>query len=206
VIGSLRGTVLARAATTNGAGGEVLLEAGAVGYRVTVPTQALSLAEPGSALFVHVHTHVRDDALVLYGFATRDERDAFEALLGVHSVGPALALALLSTHPPAVLRRIVANEDAEALVLVPGVGRKTANRLLLELKASLASPDGAELSVVGARQPGDVGTEAPAQVRAALAGLGYGADEIREAVRELPGDGEVADLLRAALRTLAAAR
>ena len=201
MIGSLRGTVLDR--VPGASAGELLIEAGGVGYRVSVPTGTLALATVGSGFFVHVHTHVREDAIVLYGFASREERVCFEALLGVHGVGPAMALALLSTHPPAALQRIVLAEDADALTLVPGVGKKTAVRLLMELRAKLDVldlPDG--LSLVGAGGP----AEPLADVRAALAGLGYGADEVRDVLRNLPDGSEPAELLRHALRQLAGAR
>ena len=100
MIGSLRGLLLDRSAR-----GEVLVEVGGVGYRVQVATPTLAAlgAELGSTVFLYVHTHVREDALVLYGFATADERQCFEALLGAHGVGPAVALAILSVHSPAAL-------------------------------------------------------------------------------------------------------
>jgi Holliday junction DNA helicase RuvA len=205
MIGSLRGTVIDRWAGPNG--GELLLDVGGVGYRVLVPVRTLRMAELTAPVFVHVHTHVREDAIVLYGFATRDERACFEALLGVHGVGPSLALGLLSTHSPAALRRIVMTEDADALTLVPGVGKKTAVRLLLELAAKLdvpASDDG--LVVIGPETPTSDVADPRAEVRAALAGLGYGADEVRDAVRQLPDEGDIADLLRSALRQLAGSR
>jgi Holliday junction DNA helicase RuvA len=206
VIGSLRGTVLDR--VPGAAAGEVLLEVGGVGYRCTVPAGTLALADLAAPLFLHVHTHVRDDAIILYGFATRDERACFEVLITVHAVGPALALALLSTHGPAALRRIVATDDADALTLVPGVGRKTATRLLLELNAKLDFEqfDGAGLSLVGTTASGDAGGGGRNEVRAALAGLGYGADEVRDVLRDLPGEGDVAELVRLALRQLAGTR
>lgn len=209
MIGSLRGVVLDRSPAA--AGGEVVLEVGGVGYRLVVPAGTLALAELAGPMFLHVHTHVREDAIVLYGFSSRQERGCFEALITVHGVGPALALALLSTHGPAALRRIVAHDDADALTLVPGVGRKTAIRLLLELKTKLDldSDDDGELALVGAATRGGEGPVVPSprlEVRAALAGLGYGAEEVREAVRDLPEDGEVAELLRLALRQLAGTR
>lgn len=207
MIGSLRGTLLDRSAT-----GEVLIEVGGVGYRLTVPAASLAvLGETGSVAFVHVHTHVRDDAIVLYGFATRDERQCFESLLGAHGVGPALALAILSALTPASLRRAVATDDADALCAVPGVGKKTAARLLLELKARLGdlddssfAGDGPALAVVNGHGPAPAPPRA--EVRAALAALGYGTDEVRDAVRELPDDAPVEDLLRLALKSLAGAR
>jgi len=187
----------------------VLLEVGGVGYRVSVPTGTLAAAELGSPLFVHVHTHVREDAIILYGFATRAERIAFDALVSVHGVGPALALAILSTHAPAALQRIVVAEDADALTLVPGIGAKTAVRLLLELRAKLDLidlGDGLEVILGGRARAEGNGPDVRADVRAALAGLGYGADEIRDAVRVLPDGHDAGELLRQALRQLAGAR
>jgi Holliday junction DNA helicase RuvA len=196
VIGSLRGVVIDRDEV-----GEVLVEASGVGYRVTVPTSTLVALELGAPAFLHVHTHVRDDAIVLYGFASRDQRRCFEALVGAHGVGPALALAILSAHSPASLQRAVLADDIEALVLVPGVGRKTAARLLIELKARLDLPDlGAEATAAGRN-----GAGVRAEVRAALAGLGYGPDEVRQVLQSVPAEGPTEEVLRAALRELAAA-
>ena len=136
MIGSLRGTLGDRSGT-----GEVLVEVAGVGYRVTVtPTTVVELGDPGAEVFVHIHHHIREDAQTLYGFLTREERDGFEALLGAHGVGPALALAILSVHGPDALALVVAEDDVDALCLVPGVGKKTAARLLIELKSRLRVP------------------------------------------------------------------
>jgi len=215
MIGSLRGVVLDRVART-GQAAEVLLEVGGVGYRVMVPSGSLSqIGTPGSPVFLHVHTHVREDAIVLYGFPSRAERMCFETLIGAHGVGPAVALALLSVHSPAALQRAVQADDGDALMLVPGIGRKTATRLLLELKARLdIDLDAADLRLVGdTRSSGgaiaDGATDAAArraEVRAALSGLGYGADEVRHALSRLPAEGELEEHIRLALRELAGAR
>ena len=198
MIGSLRGVLLDRSPA-----GEVLVEAGGVGYRASVaPGTMAALGELGAAVFLHIHTHVRDDAIVLYGFATLDERRCFESLIGAHGVGPALALAILSVHSPSALRRALLTDDVDALTMVPGVGKKTAARLLVELKSRLDVPDVDLVPVGAAATPADA---ARAEVRAALVGLGYGPDEIRAAVGEL-GDGPVEDLLRTALRQLAVVR
>lgn len=216
MIGSLRGIVLERVAR-GPQSGEVLVEVGGVGYRVIVPAGSLArLAEPGEPTFMHVHTHVREDAFILYGFPSRDERQCFEVLIGAHGVGPSVALAMLSVHTPVALRRAVAQDDADALMLVPGIGRKTALRLIVELKSKFEDDlDGVDLRVVGARGPIDgsangAGDSDPVaarqEVRAALAGLGYGADEIRHAIARLPDDGTVEEQIRFALRELAVAR
>jgi Holliday junction DNA helicase RuvA len=196
VIGSLRGVVIDRSED-----GEVLVEVGGVGYRVTVPTSTLVALELGGPAFLHVHTHVREDAIVLYGFARREQRRCFEALVGAHGVGPALALAILSAHSPSSLQRAVLADDIDALVLVPGVGRKTAARLLIELKARLDLPDLDAEPTTAAR----AGAGVRADVRAALAGLGYGPEEVRHVMQSVPAEGETEEVLRAALRELAAA-
>jgi Holliday junction DNA helicase RuvA len=205
VIGSLRGTLLER--TTSG---EVLVEVGGVGYRALVPPAALvELGEPGVEVFLHTHLHVREDALTLYGFATRDERATFEALIGAHGVGPALALGILSVHRPDGLRRALADDDLDALCLVPGVGRKTAARLLMELKSRLDLPEVDVAVLAGAAGPAPAPAGPPSarsEVRAALAALGYSPDEVRDAVRDLPGEGDAAALLRVALSQLGGAR
>ena len=218
MIGSLRGIVLERVARSPQAG-EMLVEVGGVGYRVSVPAGCLPrLPEPGEPAFLHVHTHVREDAFVLYGFPTRDERHCFEVLIGAHGVGPSVALGMLSVHSPAALRRAVAQDDADALMLVPGIGRKTAIRLIVELKSKFeADLDGVDLRLVtsagsangSADGDGSADTDpavARQEVRAALAGLGYGADEIRHALTRLPGEGSVEEQIRFALRELAVAR
>lgn len=206
MIGSLRGTLLHRGAS------ELLVEVGGLGYRCQVaPATAVTVGEVGAEVFVHVHHHVREDAQTLYGFATLEERLAFEALLGAHGVGPALALAILSVHAPAALRQVLADDDVAALCLVPGVGRKTAARLLIELKSRLDVPELEGLAITvdpDAVASGAVGPAgARAEVREALAGLGYGPDEVREALATLPSDApdDTAVLLRHALRALASA-
>ena len=192
MIGSVRGTVIERTGV-----GEVLVEVGGVGYRVNVPTGALPGLLPGNSAFLFTHLHVREDAMVLYGFPTRDERDTFESLIGTTGVGPKLALAMLSVHSPAGLRRALIEDDIAALTLVPGVGKRTAQRLLVELKTRLEVP---ELDL--ATEAGS-GPAPRAEVRAALSELGYGNDEVREVVAQLPEDGSVEDLLREALKLLA---
>jgi holliday junction DNA helicase RuvA len=197
MIGSLRGEVLER-----GLDGVVLLEVGGVGYQVVVSPRTLPELEPTSRAFLYVHHHIREDGQTLYGFASRDERSTFQVLIGAHGVGPALAMAIMATHPPAALVDIVASADVGALTLVPGVGKKTAERLLVELRDRLAVP---VLDVVGGGPAGGAGSVI-GDVREALSGLGYGSDEIREALRELPTDADAATLLRDALKLLGARR
>ncbi len=201
MIGSLRGTLLERWGDA-----ELLVEVAGVGYRVTVtPTTVVEVGQPGDQVFLYVHHHRRDDGDTLFGFRHADERRCFEALIGAHGVGPTLALAILGVHAPQALQRVLADDDLAALCLVPGVGKKTAARLLVELKSRL---DAGELdSAALASSPGDEGDGSRgsprADVREALANLGYGPDEVGHVLRALPDEGDPAELLREALQRLA---
>jgi Holliday junction DNA helicase RuvA len=194
VIGSLRGSVLERLDD-----GRVLIEVGGVGYLVTVTPRTLAELEPTSPVFLYVHHHIREDSQTLFGFLRRDERAAFDVLIATHGIGPALAVAILGTHSPTALVDIVAGSDLGALMLVPGVGKKTAERLLVELRNRLDLPMLDPLTVSG-------GSTAVGNVREALAGLGYASEEIREAMRDLPESASAEDLLRDALRLLGVRR
>jgi len=201
MIGSLRGEVVDRDATA----AEALIEVGGIGYRVNLtPAGLVSLPELGWEVFLYVHHLIREGDQQLFGFLSHEERRAFEALLSAHGVGPALALAIVGVHPPAELRAVVASNDVAALCLVPGVGKKTAARLLIELKNKLDLPDDIA-SVIAATSEGSSVGSARADVRDALSVLGYGGDEIRQVLIELPDDGEVSDLVRDALQRLATA-
>ncbi|HLG00828.1 MAG TPA: Holliday junction branch migration protein RuvA [Acidimicrobiia bacterium] len=192
MIGMLRGVVVDRGAD------EVVLDVAGVGYRTRVTPRTLVALDPGNEVTIHTHLHVREDAMVLYGFETKAERATFELLCAAPGVGPKLALSILAVHEPLALRRALIEDDIEALTLVPGVGKRTAQKLLVELKSRFELPD---LEVVpdGARSP-------RAEVRAALAGLGYDAEEVRGVLSSLPDDEPVEDMLRRALRQLAAER
>ncbi len=200
MIGSVRGTLLERLPS-----GEVLVEVSGIGYRVIVaPSTAASLGETGSKVFLHTHHHRREDAETLYGFPSSEQRMVFEALLSAHGVGPAMALGIMSVHSPAALVRVLANDDIDALCLVPGVGKKTAARLLIELKSKLEIP-GLDLTAGSVSGDGTgVGSSSVADVRSALTELGYGPEEVAEAVKELPDSADTAELLRLALQRLAA--
>lgn len=224
MIGLLRGRVVLRTGE-----GEVILEAGGVGYRVTVtPATAAALVVPApggrdaggrgagsreadgaSDSTLYVHTHVREDAIVLYGFAHDDERRCFEVLLNSHGVGPALALAIMAMLSPAALSTAVLEDDLDTLCAVPGVGRKTAARLLIELKSRLDLPDlsldpvGVATAGADAQGRGGASRTSRAEARAALAELGYAPDEIRGALDGLRDDVGVEEMLRLALRELA---
>ena len=189
MIARLRGEVLERRE------GAVVVDVGGVGYLVHVPTST-AVPAPGGAVDLHTVLHVREDAQTLYGFATDEERHLFDLLRSATGVGPRLALAVLSALRPAVLRNALSDGDLATLTGVPGVGRKVAERLVLEL-GDRVSP------VVGAA-PGEADSDASAEVRAALAGFGFTAAEVARALRELgpAGDADAATLLRRALRLL----
>lgn len=197
MIGSLRGTVLER--TTDAS---VLVEVGGVGYVVAVTPRTLAELEPSSPVFLYIHHHIREDAQTLYGFRHRDERSTFEVLIATHGIGPALAVAILGTHGPSALIDIVATSDLGALTLVPGVGKKTAERLLVELRNRLDLP---LLDPVVASAGGG-GGGVVSDVREALTGLGYGPDEVRDVLRDLGAGGDASSMLRDALKALGARR
>ena len=194
MIGSLRGSVLERLDD-----GRVLIEVSGIGYLVTVTPRTLAELEPTSPVFLYIHHHIREDAQTLFGFLRRDERAAFDILIATHGIGPALAVAILGTHAPTALVDIVAGNDLGALTLVPGVGKKTAERLLVELRNRLNLPMLDPYTATGAGS-------AVGDVREALAGLGYDPAEIREAMRELSDSASAEELLRDALRLLGVRR
>ena len=199
MIGSLRGELLDRSSS------ELLVEVNGVGYRVQVtPATVHEVGAEGTQVFLHVHHHQREDAETLYGFGSIDERRVFETLIGTHGVGPSLGLAILSVHSPLGLRHVLATDDVAALCLVPGVGKKTAARLLVELKSRLEVPDTDPVATAVAAAGGGTAS-ARGDVRDALSGLGYGPDEIARVLTDLPDEGETSELLRQALQRLAAA-
>ena len=204
MIASLRGLVTERRATGD-ASVELVVDVGGVGYRLVVAPRTASGLQLGHEAFLAVHTHVRESAVTLYGFASAEERTAFEMLLGAHGVGPGLALAILSIYHPAELARVIANGNVEALKLVPGVGQKTAARLLLELQARFDYLSAGEMLGTGTEQS-DRPPSVASEVGEALAQLGYAPDEVRTAIRALPDEGSIEELLRLALRSLASRR
>jgi Holliday junction DNA helicase RuvA len=187
VIGRLRGLLAVKHAE------RVVLDVNGVGYEIAVtPRGLVELPGVGEEAVLHTHLYVREDQLALYGFPSEDQRNLFRLLLGVSGVGPKVALAILGTFAVDDLRRAVVTEDADALTMVPGIGKRSAQKLMLELRPKLDLPD-AELPSSGS---------VVAEVREALEGLGYQAVEIRDALRDLPGDLPVSDMLRRALQEL----
>lgn len=186
MIGLLRGTRMASGTDT------VLIDIGGVGYEVSVASRTLTdLPGVGFETVLHTHLHVREDQMALFGFTTADDRDLFRLLLGIPGIGPKVGLAILSTIGADDLRRVAATDDAAALTAVPGIGKRSAQKLLLELRPKLAVAD-SELLTSGPLS----------EVRGALEGLGYQSDEIGEALRQLPADLPVEELLRQSLQSL----
>jgi Holliday junction DNA helicase RuvA len=195
VIGSLRGRVLERIDES-----AVLLEVAGVGYVVHVTPRTLAELEPTTEAFLHVHHHLRDDAETLFGFLGREERRTFDVLIETNGIGPTLAMAVLGTYSPRALVDIVLRGDLAGLTAVSGVGKKTAERLLLELKDRLNLPTIDEPRPAGERGGG------MSDVRDALAGLGYDESEIRNVLREITVGDDAAAMLREALSLLGARR
>ena len=196
MIGSLRGVVVERNADST-----VLLEVAGVGYLVHVTPRTLAELEPTSQAFMYVHHHIREDAQTLFGFLEKEERLAFDTLIATHGIGPSMAMSILATHSPRGLIDIVATNDHGALTLVPGVGKKTAERLLIELRGKLQLPI---LDVVDESRP--AGTSVMTDVREALTGLGYSSEEIREVLRDLSAADSAEQVLRQALNALGVRR
>lgn len=203
MIGSLRGTVLERIAPSS-----ALVEVAGVGYVVTVTPRVFAELEPTTGCFLHIHHHIREDAQTLFGFTSREDRECFQILLGAHGVGPAMALAILGVHSPRGLHNIVITSDIGALTMVPGVGKKTAERLLVELRGKFDVFDAVTAGVGSSADDRRSRGSVVADLREALVGLGYGNDEIRDVMSEItPSDDAGVDtLLREALAILGARR
>ena len=163
--------------------GQVIVRVGGFSVRVFAPAPTISrLGEIGAEVTLHTHFQVREDGMALYGFATEGDRDAFEQLIAINGVGPKVGLALLSVMDAQTLFKAIADEDQQRLALAPGVGKKLAARLILELKGklpALAALTGAAITPAGRSQ---------AEVLEALMGLGYSAMEAQSALSKLPQD------------------
>ena len=200
MIASVHGSVLAVRLDA------VVVEVGGVGLLIHATPATLASLRIGAVVTLSTSLVVREDALTLFGFADADEREIFEVLQTVSGVGPRLAVAMLAVHTPDGLRRAVADEDLTALQRVPGIGRKGAQRIVLELGDRLGSPAPAPSG--GAPVP-SAPVDQRVQVVEALVGLGWqvrtaqaAVDAVLEGSTEPVGPDEVAGLLRAALRTL----
>jgi holliday junction DNA helicase RuvA len=185
-----------------------VVEVGGVGMQVWCTPGTLASLRVGEEASLPTSLVVREDSLTLYGFASVDERDVFELLQTASGVGPKLAQAMLAVHDPDALRRAVSTEDLATLTAVPGIGRKGAQRIVLELKDRLGPPAAATPASSGGRQPAAPWRD---QVHTALIGLGWSARDADAAIDKVADDFadddavDVAAVLKAALRTLSKA-
>ena len=186
MIGRLRGVLVSRRSEV------ICIEVGGVGYEVTMTPRGLdALPGVGEEVVIHTHTHVREDEMSLYGFGSEDDRDLFRVLLGAAGVGPKLALAISGTLTHAEIVRSIVTEDSDALTAVPGVGKRGAQRIVLELAPKLA---GIEAEVTG--------SPTTATVRQALESLGYTTEEINGVLGEIDPSATIETQIKTALRAL----
>lgn len=192
MIASLRGTVQSR-----GPEG-IVLDVGGVGYRLTMSARSLSLLgdAPGD-VFLHTHLHVREDVLSLFGFVEQEEREFFEILKGVSGVGPKVAIAILSAYSPDDLRRAVLNKDVALFQSISGIGKKTGERLVLELKDKVG-----EITTVAASGAPAAGNGSYYLAREALISLGYNFAEAEAALSGCDPDQDVEELVKGALKKI----
>lgn len=174
--------------------GSLIVEVGGVGLQIFVPNPVSDMARSGESVFLYTHLIVRQDLLALYGFDSTEGREFFTLLLSVNGIGPRLALSILSTLSPDAIRRAVFSEQAEIFSRVPGVGKKTAQKILLSLQDRITAVEG--LAPIAAL--GDVDSE----VLNALTGLGYSVVEAQAALQSIPRDApqDVETRLRLALQ------
>ena len=165
-------------------GDQAIIRVGGFSVRVFAPASTLNrLNEPGMEVSLFTHFHMREDGIALYGFLSEEDRNAFEQLIAVSGVGPKVALALLSVMDASTLYQAIADEDQQRLALAPGVGKRLAARLILELKGKLPS-----LTALGVGGKAVVSGSMQAEVLEALIGLGYSAAEANAALAKIPQD------------------
>ncbi|MFA7668751.1 MAG: Holliday junction branch migration protein RuvA [Burkholderiaceae bacterium] len=189
MIGRISGTLLEKTPPT------LCVDVGGVGYEIDVPMSTLyKLPDIGTQVTLHTHLQVRDDAHVLYGFSSPSEREAFRSLIKVTGVGARIALALLSGMSVEELASAITLQETGRLTRVPGIGKKTAERLLLELRGKLGADIGAAVAPVAGGQ---------SDILNALLSLGYSSAETQKALKALPADVDVAEGIRLALKSMA---
>lgn len=186
MIGRLRGTIVERTVDA------VIVDVAGVGYAVSVTPRTLgSLPPVGEDAVLHTHLYVREDQLALYGFVSTDDRDLFGLLLGISGVGPKVALAISATFTSDELRNAVTTNDQASLTSVPGIGKRSAEKLMVELRP--------RMDVIG---DSALASGPLSEAREALEGLGYGTDEIRGILSSLGADLSVEELVRQSLQQL----
>ena len=197
MIGYLRGNVV------RSTGEQVVVEAGGVGYLLSIPATARErVGRVGGQVELHVHTHVREDQLALFGFATPEELELFEQLIQVDGVGPKVGLAILSTASISVLKQAILNGDVAPIRRAPGVGPRTAQKVIIDLQPKLTA-EAATLVVPRAPAAAADG-EVPRQVETALRGLGFSVQQARQGIEAVDWSAEPAmqEALAAALKAL----
>lgn len=190
MIASIKGVVL------NKRPEGIIVDVNGIGYQISIPLCSLGdIPEPGNAVFLHTYTHVREDALQLFGFLTEDERKIFTTLLGINGIGPKLGLAILSGMPVSKLIDAISSEDVAMLSTIPGLGSKTSARIVLELKGKLPS------LAAGGTMTSQEGAHADDAI-SALVNLGYKKPLAEKAVEASVknGAGSIEDMIREALK------
>ncbi len=178
MIASIQGVLEARRT------GYAIIRVGGFGIHVFAPTSTLSrLGDVGTEVTLYTHFHVREDGMALYGFSSEEDRDAFEQLIGISGVGPKIALAVLSVMDARTFYKAIADEDQQRLALVPGVGKKLAAKLVLELKGKLPS-----LIALGGAVALSPSAKIQSEVLEALMGLGFSVAEAQAALAKIPQD------------------
>ena len=173
--------------------GSVIVETGGIGYKVSVSAYVLGKVAGTEEVSFHIHTHVREDILALYGFLSEDELTVFEALISVSGIGPKAALGILSIADTDTIRTAIVNKDPSLLTQVSGIGKKTAERVIVELQNKVSAPTNASGRT----------TTADGDAIEALLSLGYKVSEARDALKAVPeGVKDVGEKVRAALRLL----
>lgn len=191
MIGRLRGLLVAKRPDA------VVIDVGGVGYEAHVTTRTLAaLPSISEEVVLHTHLYVREDALTLFGFSDERDQEVFRILLSGSGIGPKVALAMLSSMTADELQTVIVAEDVDGLCVVPGIGKRSAQKIVLELKPKLSG-----LSVVGS-----VSSPQRQQVREALEGLGYSPTEIGSVIGEVNSELSVAEQIRTALQALGARR
>jgi Holliday junction DNA helicase, RuvA subunit len=181
-----------------------LIDVQGVGYRVFVPASTRERLAAGGAATLFTHLSVREDAMVLYGFATTDEYELFQHLITITGVGPKVALGILSAVRPAEFRVAVSQKNAAMLTRIPGIGKKTAERMILELRDKLGAPDEVTPAAVKAAAAAELPRDAREEAIQALVSLGYSQGEVAAALQKLNTDGQSAEeMIKLALKEFA---
>ncbi len=177
-----------------------LLDVGGVGYRVYITASAHRRLRPGEEALLYTHLSVREDDMTLYGFATQEEQQSFQLLLSVSGIGPKVALGVLSAITAERLFQAIRGQRLAELTKLPGIGKKSAQRLVLELKDKVAAADGAGDDALAGDDAPPADSGAPSEAEAALSALGYTAAEIAAVLRRVPGPMTAEETIRFALK------